>query len=161
MIDPTVSDRAKAELRGPVKTCIIETTGPPGGAEYSTTTEYGSEGRLLATRNTNSDGSEWVTTQTYDADGRLTKTIWGKVGEPGDESLYAYDEKGRLLTITSYPEKSGRIDCQYDEQGRKTSIQSFDPETLERAQKTAFGGGINLWDAAAGFGVGVPIGGNI
>jgi hypothetical protein len=159
-IDPTISDREKAGLRGPVKTCVEETTGPPDSAKYSTTTEYSPDGRLLTTRNTNSDGSESIRTQTYDVDGRLTKTMWGKVGEPGDESLYSYDKTGRPLTITSYPEKSGRIDFQYDEQGRKTSIQNFDPETLKRAQSTSYGGG-SFWDGAVGWGTWVPIGGNI
>ena len=155
-INPTMSDREKAGLRGPVKTCIEETTGPPDGMKYSTTTEYSPDGRLLTTRHTGSDGTEWTKTQSYDADGRLTKTSWGKVG---DESLYAYDGTGRLLSITSRPENSGRIDFQYDEQGRKISIQSFDTETLERAQKTSYMG--SLWDAAVAWGVGVPVGGNI
>jgi YD repeat-containing protein len=158
-INPKMSDREKAGLRGPVKTCVEERTGPPDDTKYWTTTEYRPDGRLLTTRNANSDGSEWIRTQTYDADGRLTKTTWGKVGEPGDESLYAYDGTGRLLTITSHPEKSGRIDFQYDEQGRKSSIQSFDPETLQRAQETSYMG--SPWDAAVRAGIGVPVGGNI
>jgi hypothetical protein len=158
-INPTMSDRDKAGLRGPVKTCV-ETTGPLDGSKYSTTTEYSLEGKFLSSRNTNSDGSEWVRTQTYDDDGRLTKTIWGKVGEPGDESLYTYDGTGRVRTITNYPEKGGRIDYQYDERGSKTTVQIFDPETLKRTQNSAFGG-ISPWDIAAGFGGGVPIGGNI
>jgi YD repeat-containing protein len=158
-IGPTMSDREKADLRGPVKTCVLDVDGlPDGRGKYLTTTEYSPDGRLLTSSNTNSDGGKWIKTQTYDADGRLTKTIWGKVGEPSDESLYAYDGTGRLLSITSRPEKSGRIDFQYDEQGHKTSIQSFDPETLQRAQKTAFAG--SAWDVALAGG-GVPVGGKI
>src|SRR5271170_2507201 len=148
-INPKMSDREKAGLRGPVNTCVEE------GTKYSITTEYSPDGRLLTTRTTNTDGPEWVSTRTYDADGRLTKTIWAKLGEPGNESLYAYDGTGRLLSITNHPEKSGRIDFQYDEQGRKTSVQSFDPETLKRAQKTAFAG--SAWDVALAGG-GVPVG---
>jgi YD repeat-containing protein len=159
-IDPTVSDREKAGLRGPVKTCVEERTDLSDANKYSTTTEYSPDGRLLTSRSTNSDGSEWVSTQTYDANGRLEKTVSGKVGEPGDESLYSYDETGRPLTITSHPEKGGRIDFRYDEQGRKTTIQSFSPETLNRARSTSYGGG-SLWDASVVAGVGVPIGGNI
>jgi YD repeat-containing protein len=158
-INPTMSDREKAGLRGPVKTCVEETTAQPNGTKYSTTTEYSPDGRLLTTRITNTDGSEWVTTQTYDADGRLQKTSSGKMGEPANESPYAYDGKGRLLTITGHPEKGGRIDFQYDEQGRKTSIQSFDTETLKRAQSISYGG--SLWDGAVRSGIGVPIGGKI
>jgi YD repeat-containing protein len=158
-INPTMFDCEKAGLRGPVKTCVEERPALPNGIKYSTTTEYSPDGRLLTTRNTSSDGSGWFTKQTYDADGRLTKTVSGKMGEPGDELLYAYDGTGRLLTITSHPEKSGRIDFQYDEQGRKTAIESFDPETLKRAQNTSYVG--SLWDAAVEAGIGVPIGGNI
>jgi YD repeat-containing protein len=158
-IDPTISDCAKAGLRGPVKICVEETTGPPDGrGKYSTTTEYDPDGRLLTTRYTNSDGSEWLTAQIYNADGRLQKITSGKVGEPGDELLYAYDGTGRLIAITS-PEKGGRTDFQYDEEGRKSGIQSFDPETLKRAQSTSYAG--SLWDASVAAGVGVPIGGNI
>jgi hypothetical protein len=157
-INPTISDRDTAGLRGPVKTCIEETTGPRDDRKYSTTTEYSPDGRLLTTRNANSDGSEWVSTHTYDVNGRLEKTVSGKIGEPGDESLYAYDGTGRLLSISSRLEKSGRIDFQYDEQGHKTGIQSFDPETLKRAQKTAFAGSARDVALAGG---GVPEGGKI
>jgi hypothetical protein len=88
-INRRISDREEAGLRGPVKTCVEERTEPPDGTKYSTTTEYSPDGRLLTTQHTGSDGTEWIKTQSYDADGRLTKTSWGKVGEPGDESLYA------------------------------------------------------------------------
>jgi YD repeat-containing protein len=159
-INPTMSDREKAGLSGPVKTCVEERTALPDGNKYSTTTEYSPDGRFLTSHSTNSDGSEWVCTQTYDADGRLTKTISGKMGEPGNEVLYAYDGSGRLLSITNQPEKGGRIDFQYDEQSRKTSIQGFDPETLKRAQNMSYGG-FSPWDAAVAAGIGVPIGGNI
>jgi hypothetical protein len=157
-INPTMSDREKAGLRGPVKTCVVETTALPDGNKYSTATEYSPDGRLLTSRNTNADGSEWVRTVTYHADGRLAKTVSGKMGEPGNESLYAYDGSGRLLSITNQPEKGGRIDFQYDGQNRKTT-ESFHPETLKRAQNTSYVG--SLWDAAVEAGIGVPIGGNI
>jgi len=142
-INPTKSDREKAGLRGPVRTCVEETTALPNNSKNSTTTEYSPDGKFLTSHTTNSDGLEWIRTQTYDADGRLIKTTWGKLGEPGDESLYAYDASGRLLSITNHPEKSARIDFQYDEQGRKTSIQSA-------------GVGVSI-----GVSIGVPIGGNI
>jgi YD repeat-containing protein len=155
-----MSDREKAGLRGAVKTCIVETTEPPDGRKYWTTTEYSPRGRLLTTCNTSSDGSEWFTKQTYDADDRLTKTVSGKMGEPGDELFYAYDRSGRLLSIANQQEKGGRIDFQYHEQGQKTAtIQSFDLETLKRAQSTSYNG--SPWDGAVAAGIGVPIGGNI
>jgi len=156
-IDPTMSDREKAGLRGPVRT--YEETFLVDGSKYSTTTEYSPDGKLLATRTSQPDGSEWIRTQTYDADGRLVKTISGKMDEPSAESLYAYDEAGRLLTITNNPKKGGRTEFHYDEQGRKTTTQSFDPETLKRAQNSMYGG--PPWDAAVRTGIGVPVGGNI
>jgi YD repeat-containing protein len=152
-----MSDREKAELRGPVKTCVEETI-LPDGSKSLTTTEYSPDGRLLTFRTTNSDGSEWVTAQTYDADGHLAKTISGKMGEPNAETLYGYDEAGGLLTITNSPEKGGRIDFHYDEQGRKTTIQRFDPKTLERAQNTV--SALSPWDTAESR-IGIPAGGKI
>lgn len=76
-----ISDREKAGLRGPVRTCREETIYPSG--EFLTTTEYSLDGKLLTTRTVQSDGSEWVTSQTYGPEGRLAKTVSGKLGEPG------------------------------------------------------------------------------
>jgi len=146
-----MSDREKAELRGPVKMCVYEST-MPDSKKLLTKMEYSLDGKLLTTRTVQSDGSEWVTTQTYDTEGRLVKTASGKLGEPGTESVYAYDEVGRLLSITNSSEKGNRTDFRCDEQGRKTTIQTFDPKTLQSRQNSMFGG--SPWDAAqAGFGV--------
>jgi hypothetical protein len=152
-----MSDREKAGLRGPVRTCVEETI-LPEDRTHSITTEYGADGRLLTLRTIHSDGTEWIRTQSYEADGRLAKTVYGNSREPGLESVYSYDGVGRLVTITNSPYEGDRIDFQFDEQGRKTATQRFDPKTLERAQKTAYG--ISAWDAA-GSGAGVPIGGSI
>src|SRR5271169_3944719 len=170
-INPTKSDREKAGLRGPVKTCVEERTGPPDGTKYSTTTEYGPDGRLLTTQHTGSDGSELVSTRTYDTDGRLIKTILGRANEPGTESIftydYHYDEQSHKTMTQGFDRKtleraqsvifSGSL--YYGEQGRKTMTQGFGPETLERAQNASFSG--SLWNAAVAWGVGVPVGGNI
>jgi YD repeat-containing protein len=151
-----MTDREKAGLRGPVKTSIEETVYP--GGKYTTATEYSLDGKLLTTRTVQSDGSQWVTAQTYDADGHLAKTASGKLGEPGTESLYAYDETGRLLSITNIPEKGNRTDFRYDEQGLKTTIQSFDAKTLQRTGNSMFGG--SAWDAAQ-LAFGVPVDGSV
>lgn len=153
-----VSDREKAGLRGPAKTCI-EDNNLPDGSKYSTASEYSPDGRLLTTRVRDPDGSEWLTTRTFHADSRLAKVVTGKPGGPSSETIYAYNEAGGLLAITNNGGGGGRTDFHYDEQGRKTSIQNFDPKVLERAQNSMFSG--SPWDAAVGAGIGVPLGGNI
>lgn len=151
-----MTDHEKAGLRGPVKTCVEEVA-PPTGA-ISIASEYALDGRLLTRRHTNPDGSEWLTTNLYDSGGRLTKTISGKVGEPTSESLYTYDERGRLSETTDGDGKRTRTSYHYDQQGRKTSVKTFAPEVLERYRK-----GIatdSLWHGAE-MGIGVPTGGNV
>ena len=154
-----MSDREKAGLHGPVRTCVEEAI-LPDNIKHLTTREYSPDGKILifTARIANSDGTEWITTQTYDATGRLTKAISGNSREPGLESVYIYDGVGRLVSITNSPHEGDRIDFHFDEQGRKTATQSFDPNTLQRAQKTAYA--ISAWEAADS-GAGVPIGGSI
>jgi len=65
---------------------------------------------------------------------------------------------GRLVSITNSPREGDRVDFHFDELGRKTATQGFDPNTLLRAQKTAYA--VSAWDAA-GSGAGLPIGGSI
>jgi len=153
-----VSDREKAGLHGPAKTCVEEND-LPDGSKYSTASEYSPDGRLLTTRTLDPDGSEWLTTYTYHADGRLSKVVSAKPGEPGSETVYAYNEAGKLSAVTNNAGLGGRTDFQYDEQGHKTSIKKFDPKILERAQNSMFSG--SPWDAAVGAGIGVPLGGNL
>jgi YD repeat-containing protein len=152
-----MSDREKAGLRGPVRSCIEETICPNSSEALTTSTEYGLDGKVLATCFGNPGGSAWVATHTYDAAGRLVLTTSGQAGEPGTETHYAYDAAGRSLSIRNV-ENGDRTDFHYDERGGKTSIQRFDPKTLQRTQNCAFGG--SAWDAAlAGFGV--PAGGSV
>jgi YD repeat-containing protein len=157
-IGATMSDREKAGLRGPVRTCLEEIIYPTG--KCLTTTEYSTDGRVLTTRMTQPDGSGWVTTHTYDADGRLTKTTSGNASEPGTETLYDYDEAGRLLSITKASKDGGsKTEFHYDEQGRKTAVQNFDARTFQRPQGAAYGG--SPWDLAVEAGIGVSVGGHI
>jgi hypothetical protein len=88
-----MTDREKAGLRGPVRICVEENIYPTG--IVSITSKYAIDGKLLVSRTSHRDGSEWTTTDTYDVDGRLAKVVGGKLGEPGLESLYAYDVAGR------------------------------------------------------------------
>ena len=152
-----MTDREKVKLRGPVRNCVYEST-MPDGKKFLTTMEYTLDGKLLTTRSVQSEGSEWVTSQTYDAEGRLVKTVSGNLGEPSTESVCAYDGAGRLQSITNSTEKRNRTDFRYDEHGRKTTIQTFDPKTLQSIQNSAFSG--SPWDAAQA-GSGVPAGGNV
>lgn len=158
-IDPQTmlkSDRERAGLRGPVKTCVEEYQ----GCSYSVTSEYTIDGKLLTCRTVQSDGSEWISTHIHDANGRLSKIVSAKTGQPELESLYTYDESGRPLSITNNPQRGCRIDFQYNSEGRKTAIQTFTPEALQR-----FKGGVSVsgsfWNAAVGSGVGVPERGKI
>lgn len=151
-----MTDREKVGLRGLVKTCLEENIYPTH--KYSVASEYTIDGKLLTSRTNHGDVSEWLTANTYDADGRLIKTTTGKSGEPATESLYTYDEVGRLLSITNNPQAGGRTDFRYDE-GRKVAVQTFDAETLQRAQNSMFAG--SPWDAAVTAGIGVPIGGSV
>ena len=151
-----MTDREKAGLRGPVRTRVEETIYP--GGKFLTTTEYSLDGRLLATRASNSDGSAWATTQTFDADGRLVKTASGNSGERATEILYTYDKGGRLEEIRDADGKGNRTSYRYDQQGHKTEIKRFDPEVIKRNQ-----GSItteSLWEAAQ-MGIGVPTGGSV
>jgi hypothetical protein len=152
-----MSDREKAGLRGPVKTCLEKTVYPTG--KYLTTTEYSTDGRVLTIRTPQPDGSEWVSSNIYDTNGHLVKTVSGKVGEAGTEIRYDYDHTGRPLTTANSSETGNRTDFHYDEQGRKTAVQHFDTRALQRAQSSMYSG--SLWEAAVGGGIGVPVGGYI
>lgn len=151
-----VTDREEAGLRGPVKTCTEEIVYP--GSKYLTTTEYSVDGRVLAVRTPQTDGSEWVSSNIYNTNGHLVKTVSGKLGETGTEIRYDYDDSGRLLTTTNSSESGDRTTFHYDEHGRTTTIQHFDPKTLERRQNTV--SALSAWDTAKS-GIGIPAGGHI
>ena len=162
-IHPTMSDREKAGLRGPVKQYTEETIipGVQGGPEirFSETTEYDPDGRILSTSRGSTDGSKWVTTKTYDADGRLDKTSSGKSGEPATESIYTYDERGRLKEVTNADGKGNRTSYRYDEEGRKTEVKTLGPEVFERNRKGVAVAG-SQWEAAQ-IGIGALEGGSV
>ena len=127
-----MSDRDKAGLRGPVKTVVYERTfsGTDGQPLHTTTTtEYTRDGRILETRTGNADGSEWLTNYTYDRDGRLLRTVSGSGGStPSSETTYVYDDSQRLVGVRSGDKDKFRY--QYDAQGRKSLIESYDSKPL-------------------------------
>jgi len=154
-----MSDREKAGLRGPVRECIEETT--YNEFRYSTTTVYSADGRLLSRRNANPDGSEWVQTWTYDSAGRLTNTIFGKSGDTPKEIVYEYDGAGRVLTAKN-PDLGEETRFSYDDDGRKTSVKTFDPSKKEDSKATGISATMatSALDASEA-GYGVPRGGTL
>ncbi len=133
-----MSDREQRGLRGPVKSCIDDSTYsdttdadgkiyPEVHSEY--TTEYDTAGRMLATRSRNSDGSEWVTRYDYDLSGRLMKTASGTEGQAITETTYSYDHGGRLQNINDGSRLDSPVTFLYD-----------DFEAAERAPNLPGGG---------------------
>jgi hypothetical protein len=132
-----MSDREKAGLRGPVRTCREETIYPGETVSDGTqiperkslyTTEYDLDGRVIGIRMRNSDGSEWVTRNTYDTSGHLLKISSGPEGEPSHETDYLYDGQGRLLSAAGNRNPDNPITFRYDERGMKTKVQVSRPE---------------------------------
>jgi len=127
-----MTDRDKAELRGPVKTVLNEQTfSGADGQQFlnSTTTEYAPDGRILQQRIGNSDGSVWSTSYIYYADGRLLRTVSGKVGSAGDsQTTYLYDDARRRVGAESGDNVT--MSYKYDERGRKSAIERYDSQPL-------------------------------
>jgi YD repeat-containing protein len=143
-VRPAPSDREKAELRGPVKSCVEETTYPaatgPNGLPITPWTrwsevDYDEEGHMLARLDRNPDGSVWKARNTYDASGKLIKTTSGKEGGSSSTTHYAYDEQGRLTSITT--NGAVPVTFHYDEQGHKTKVQTSRAEDYRANVATA------------------------
>lgn len=124
------SERERYGVRGLVKSCAEERTYPelpnaPTGVsqKYSYKVEFDLEGRLIEMRHHNSDGSEWVRRNVFDDSGRLLKTMSGPQGGPFAETLYAYDDHGKLVRITSSGSPDNPITFHYDDAGRRTRVQ--------------------------------------
>jgi YD repeat-containing protein len=145
-VRPAPSDREKTGLRGPVKSCVEETTFPNATSSNGlpavpytrwSQTDYDEQGHMLATLDRNPDGSVWAVRNTYDASGKLIKTTSGKEGGPSDATHYAYDDQGRLTSITT--NGAPPVTFHYDEQGRKTKVQTSRAEDFRA--NFAFAGG--------------------
>jgi hypothetical protein len=100
-----LSDRERAGLRGPVKTCRDFMK---DDAESMTETEYSTDGRLLA----------WRARSYHNPGGSGVEQI------DSYELVYSYDGMGRLISMTS-----SRADVtdvfHYDEQGKKTRVRTI------------------------------------
>jgi hypothetical protein len=132
-----MSDREQHGLRGPIKTCVEESTRAalvtPDGIQIpelnsSYTTEFSNDGRVIETRMRNSDGSEWVSRMLYDSSGNFLKHECGNVGESTTESVYTYDNQGRLLKVTNSAKPDNPVSFHYDDRGRKTKLEVSLPE---------------------------------
>jgi YD repeat-containing protein len=60
--------------------------------------------------------------------GKFLKDEWGNIGEPTIESVYTYDNQGRLLKVTNSAKPDNPVTFQYDHRGRKTKLQASRPE---------------------------------
>jgi hypothetical protein len=90
------TDRERAGLRGPVRTCM-DLHGD--GAEPNYGAEYALDGRLLLSHTRTSPSSR-------------------------AETVYSYDDAGRLTTVVG---DHYRDEIQYDEQGGKTRVRTVPP----------------------------------
>jgi len=129
-------EREQHDLRGPVKSCVQESTfSSTTDAEGKTypevhsayTTEYDAAGRTLATRAENSDGSQWVTRYSYDPSGRLLKIASGIEGQATTDTIYSYDHSGNLQNISDSNRADDPVTFRYDEHGRKTKVATSRP----------------------------------
>ena len=149
------------EPRGAVKRCL-EKTRTLDGSVMTHITEYSPDGKMISSR-MEQDGrliyssDDRVYTEVRDAQGRLVKSVSGDRGGVSQEYFYTYDSAGRMLTTTN-SESSDRTEYHYGPDGGMTSVQTFDPKTIERTRDGAFCG--SAWDAASS-GFGVPTGGQI
>jgi YD repeat-containing protein len=126
------SDREKNGLRGAVKTCGEEITYPGATAADGTSspawtswsqTEFDPGGHILARRRLNSNGSVWAMLYTYNSAGKLLTTASGTEGKSSAVTTYAYDDRGRPLSITDSNSHDNPVTFRYDDRGRKTKIQ--------------------------------------
>jgi YD repeat-containing protein len=151
-----VTDREKAGLRGPVKTCVEEIVQSTGAIFLAF--EYAVDGKLITCHQTNPDGSQWLTTHTYDSDGRLTEIVSGKVDDLTTVSLHTFNEGPGRAPTAGADGKVIQTNYVHDEQGRKMAVKTFSPQVLEQ-----YRGGVytdSFWTAAES-GIGVPTGGSV
>jgi hypothetical protein len=129
-----MSDREQHGLRGPIKTCVEESTRaafvaddgrhfPELNSSYAT--EFSEDGRVIETRMRNSDGSEWVSRTFYNSSGNVLKHAWGNVGGPTTESVYTYDNQGRLLKVTNSAKPDNPVSFHYDDRGDAKRVLSL------------------------------------
>src|SRR5438309_6040650 len=147
--------------RGPIKTCIEEST-LYDGALHTQISEYAPDGKMISSRWERDGKVEHSTSDSQsqeirDEQGRLVKFISVYPGQTIQEIYYSYDAAGRMLTET-YNDSADRTEYSYAPDGTMTSVQTFDPRTIERTRNAAFCG--STWMGAFS-GFGVPMGGRV
>lgn len=128
---PMVRTRTQDGLRGPVKSYTESRTFPAvegirAELRSESTTKYDPAGRIAEER-VQSDDRVFIAQYEYSPSGQLLKMSWGDERSPLTESSYSYDQKGRIQQITNQGWQRHPISFHYDEQGRKTSTQTFTP----------------------------------
>lgn len=145
----TVSDLERAGLRGPVRSVEEEQTYPPFtpsdgivDPEFKSwkKTEYDRKGRITAIWGRDSSREHglgkalYVTRYTYSDTGQLVRMTREVDGARDCETLYRYDDHGRLESITNSKDAGNPIAFHYDAQGRKTKIAIAKPIELPKGQ---------------------------
>ena len=154
-------DIDRNQPRGPIKTCIEKNT-EYDGALQTQISEYAPDGKMISSRWERHGRVQYATSDNQiqeirDDHGRLVKFISASPGQATIDIDYSYDAAGRILT-EAHNESTDRMEYSYAPDGTMTSVQTFDPRTIERTRNAAFGG--STWMAAfAGFGV--PMGGRV
>jgi len=142
-----ISDREKAGLHGPVRSMEEERTYPAITSGDGTVdpelkwwkkTEYDREGRISAmwgrdsSREHGLGKSLYVTRYTYNESGQLLRMTRERDGEADGETVYRYDDRGRLESITNSKDLGNPIAFHYDANGRRSKVAIAKP--VERAE---------------------------
>jgi len=154
-------DIDRNQPRGPIKTCVEEST-QYDGALQTQISEYAPDGKMISSRWERDGKLEHSTSDNQiqeirDEQDRLVKFISASPGQAIKEIDYSYDAAGRILTET-HNDSADRTEYSYAPDGTMTSVQTFDPRTIERTRNSAFCG--SAWMAAF-CGLGVPTGGRV
>lgn len=127
-----VSDRERAQLRGPVKSIVQAYSRTEGKRE----TDYDLQGNCLSWRMKDPDGREYGDIYNYDDQGRVRSVVSHAWDGSTTEKVYSYDDGGRLLNIV---DSSGeRTVFEFDKQGHKIEAR-IPKKTDERATAVAIG----------------------
>ncbi len=121
------SEREKAGLRGPVKSCLEQAASGETQHGFTTITDYDREGRVVS-RSSGEGDARWTEQYTHSPEGRLLKIASGRAGGKPSEQVYSYDDAGRLTGVSGGAGRQGATKFAYDSRGRKTEIWTAGPK---------------------------------